>query len=157
WRTADKPAGVPKTMGEVREEVLAAWKTYEATRSMEAKIKALTAALRQAEVEDRNFDAALAGAAAEVGRQPTTLPEVAPMARAVEYRGDEERKMAFTKYVPFELPRNLVEFPRRDTRDHLLAMIDLKEPISTAKDKDRYEEPVVQWLDELNKDLFENR
>src|SRR5262249_50792488 len=30
WRTADKSAGVPKTMGEVREEVLAAWKTYEA-------------------------------------------------------------------------------------------------------------------------------
>src|SRR5262249_48357787 len=63
WGPADKPAGVPKTMGEVREEVLAAWKTYEATRSMEAKIKALTSALRQAEVEDRNFDAALAGAA----------------------------------------------------------------------------------------------
>ncbi len=63
-------------------------------------------------------------------------------------------------YVPYELPRHRIEFPRKDTRDSVLAMAHLKEPLSTARGKEKYGEknaPAIPWLDELNKELFNKR
>jgi hypothetical protein len=156
WWTGKKDAETdktPRTLDAARAEVEQAWKNYQAAKGIQTKVGDLTEALRNAEKQGKSFEHTLDDLSREVGRPLVPLHDVSPLVPHQDRLGDR----LVIRYAPYELPRNKFEFPRADTLDSLLAMGTLKEPISTEKNKEKYKEAQVEWLDKLNKKLFESR
>jgi hypothetical protein len=143
WKTEDQPAQFPEDLAEVKDRVERAW------RLMKAREKfALPKAKEIAESLQKTgglFGQAVRDEAQKLGTEPIYLRNVSPLYPVKVHPGA-------TVYQEYPLPpeaKDRIDYPRDDMAKQVLALTDLKEPITVAiKDK-------KEALDEINKQLYE--
>jgi hypothetical protein len=147
WLTAKRPSDPPDRLADVREEVERAWRVIKSRDAILPHVKQVADALVKAE-KDVHPDlwGALRKQAQEQGEERALLLQnVAPLVERQVPAGDVFTKQMVTVYVPYELPRGKILYPREDTAKTVLALRELKEPLKSGE----------KGLDELNKSLFE--
>jgi hypothetical protein len=147
WRTGTRPSAPPEQLAEVRRDVEHAWKVGKARDAILPRLKEVTDALVKVEKEPHpDLWAAVRQQAQKQGEERALmLQNIAPLVEEQKPAGDISLKQMITVYVPYELPRGTIHYPRPDTAKNLLALRELKEPLKTGD----------KALDELNKSLFE--
>jgi len=144
WQTAFEPARVPVSLDEVRDKVVAAWKQIQARDKLALpRAKAIALAVQGA---GKDLRPVLATEAAKLGHEVITLRGVAPL---VPLPSDNPQLPQ--SYGPYELPKNLFEYPRGDMVKELLALDQLspesKEALKTGS----------RDLDDLNEELLKRK
>jgi hypothetical protein len=140
WRTADEPPLVPKDVGEVRAQVVEAWKLDKARDALLKRAEKIANTLKKHVVPGLEMVNAVDELKKEYKQQADVIPlsEVTPL---VPNRNPGEQRF----YTEFDVPRGLFKHPRKDMKDALLNLYDLKKPIEVG----------YAPLDKINKALFD--
>jgi len=145
WQTEFEPARLPKSLDEVRDKVVYAWKHLQARDKLALpRARAIAEALQRAG-KDRRL--ALAEEAAKLGHEVITLRGVAPLVPLPRTNPREAQA-----YGPYQLPKDLFVYPREDTVKNFLLPLtklsaDSKEAIKTGN----------RDLDDLNESLLKRK
>jgi hypothetical protein len=155
WRTAARPSAPPDKLADVREEVKRAWQTIKARETqMVPQLKQVTDALMKAEKENLGLGEAIRQQVKRLGEERAVLlTNVAPLVEREVPAGDVVPKRMIKTFVPYELPRGKILYPREDTAKAVLALRELKEPLKAG---DKTLDDLSKGLDALNKSLFES-
>src|SRR5207249_2857066 len=147
WRTNTKTSAPPeKLTEEVRPEVEHAWRVLKARDGIVPHLKQITDALVKGEKED--LAGAIRAQVKQLGEERAIrLAHVAPLVEDERPAGDMMPKRMITVYVPYELPRGKIRYPREDTSKAILALRELKEPLKAGDKADE----LNRSLDALNK------
>jgi hypothetical protein len=149
WQTAYEPARAPKSLEEVKDRVVKAWKELQARdQFVLPRAQAIAEAVQQAGADARPK---LTEEAAKLGHEVITLRGVAPLV-AQPPAGEGKPRT----YGPYELPKDTFVYPREDMVKELLKLRELNKDSKDAI-KIGSKEGVDQnarKLDELNERLL---
>jgi hypothetical protein len=144
WQTEFEPARTPKSLDEVRDKVVAAWKEGKARDEFGLpRARAVAEALQQA---GKDLRTVLNEEAAKLGTQVITLRDLAPLVPTPSKDPREPEK-----YEPYKLPKALFTYPRDDMVKELLRLNEL-----TPGSKDAIKAGSRE-LDELNEKLLDRK
>lgn len=154
WKTAYQRATQPTALDQVRSEVKQAWKFQEARDLAFNQARDIARQLEQRRTAKQNMQQALALEAGKLGENIIILPHVARKQRV-------NRGQFGLDYIAYQLPKDLIPYPRPDMAQQILALNDLRKPLQTsvvtgdASKKDEDQPGTDPKLDTLNKQLFQ--
>jgi hypothetical protein len=147
WKTANEPARTPANLAAVRKEVEHAWYYLKARDYLLANTAKDIAEAVQKSVDKLKEDT-LDEQSVRVGQEMLKLRGVAPM-----YPDHFDPDLA-VKYGPYQLPKGVIPHSRPEMVKELLALRDLKEPITLPTNKDDPNQKLIESVNKLNKDLL---
>lgn len=153
WKAELKEAVHPEQLADVKDRVVRAWK-FQTAREKFALPRAeeIARLVIKQQTAELDFMTDLAVAAKDLGVELLPLPGVAKL---VPNPGTQ----VGTTYEPYKLPRDLIPYPRKDMAEQVLALYNLKEPLTTKEKAPDEADPTPRdaKLDEVNKGLFQQK
>jgi hypothetical protein len=147
WKTANESTRTPPNLTAARKDVENAWyylKARDYLLTQDAKVIAEEVQKSVAALKEETLDQQ----SVKVGQEMLKLRGVAPL-----YPDTFDPAMP-VKYGPYQLPKGAIPYARPDMVKELLALRNLKEPITIPTHKDDPNQKLIESLNKLNKDLL---
>lgn len=146
WRIADEAPLLPNKLDEVRAQVVEAWKLDKARDKLMERATKITEQLRKSAVPGLEMVNAMDALKKDYKLTGDIIPlsEVTPLV-PVASGGQFPGMGGQRTYREFDLPPGLIKYPRKDMKDVILNLYDLKKPVETG----------YPPLDALNKRLYD--
>ncbi|MGF1578546.1 MAG: hypothetical protein ACFCD0_04200 [Gemmataceae bacterium] len=155
WKSDQRGRVIPKNLDDIREKVTRAWKFQEARKKAFAEAKRV--ALKIEEMQQLEKDV-VPEFLKQASKLKTELINLRGVSKKVPIRGIQ----GAIQYVPYELPKGTIPYPREDATKQILALNALTKPLQTTlaenqETKNKVKRGVDGALDQLNIDLFDKK